>query len=46
MKIAITSASGKLGAAIVQALVKVIGQDQVVAIARTPEHAQHLGVRS
>ncbi|EPR68558.1 SDR family oxidoreductase [Cyclobacterium qasimii] len=44
MKIAVTSASGKLGASIVKQLVREIGKDQVIGIARTPEKAEHLGV--
>lgn len=44
MKIAVTSASGKLGAAIAKQLIKEIGKDNVVGIARTPEKAKHLGV--
>ncbi|WP_339750525.1 SDR family oxidoreductase [Algoriphagus aquimarinus] len=44
MKIAVTSASGQLGAAIVKALIQEIGKDKVIAIARTPEKAIHLGV--
>ena len=44
MKIAVTSASGKLGAAIVKALIKEIGKENVVAIARTTSKAEHLGV--
>jgi len=44
MKIAVTSASGQLGSAIVKQLVKEIGKDQVVGIARTPEKAKHLDV--
>ncbi|SFB32768.1 SDR family oxidoreductase [Algoriphagus aquimarinus] len=44
MKIAVTSASGQLGAAIVKALIQEIGEDKVIAIARTPEKAKHLGV--
>ncbi|MEP2609435.1 MAG: SDR family oxidoreductase, partial [Cyclobacteriaceae bacterium] len=44
MKIAVTSASGHLGTAIVNQLIKEIGASNVVAIARTPEKAQHLGV--
>ncbi|WP_339922211.1 SDR family oxidoreductase [uncultured Cyclobacterium sp.] len=44
MKIAVTSASGKLGASIVKQLVKEIGIEQVIGIARTPERAKHLGV--
>ena len=44
MKIAVTSASGQLGAAIVKTLITEIGKDNVIAIARTPEKAKHLGV--
>ena len=44
MKIAVTSASGKLGASIVKHLVNLIGKDNVIGIARTPEKAAHLGV--
>lgn len=44
MKIAVTSASGKLGASIVKHLVKLIGSENVIAIARTTEKAKHLNV--
>ncbi|WP_203458828.1 SDR family oxidoreductase [Lacinutrix sp. WUR7] len=44
MKIAVTSASGKLGASIVKHLVHLIGKENVIGIARTPEKAVHLGV--
>ncbi|MEQ9438657.1 MAG: SDR family oxidoreductase [Cyclobacteriaceae bacterium] len=44
MKIAVTSASGQLGTAIIRSLIDVIGKDNVVAIARTPKHAESLGV--
>lgn len=44
MKIAITSASGQLGGAIVKQLIQEVGADQIIGIARTPERAQHLGV--
>ena len=44
MKIAVTAASGKLGSAIVEALVQLVGRAQVVALARTPAKAGHLGV--
>lgn len=44
MKIAVTSASGKLGSAIVKQLIADIGKDNVIGIARTPKNAQHLGV--
>ncbi len=44
MKIAVTSASGQLGSAIVEQLIKDIGQENVVGIARTPTKASQLGV--
>lgn len=44
MKIAVTSASGQLGSTIVKQLIKIIGKDHVIGIARTPEKAKHLGV--
>ncbi|WP_417860530.1 SDR family oxidoreductase [Winogradskyella sediminis] len=44
MNIAVTSASGHLGAAIVKALLKDTKAENIVAIARTPEKAKHLGV--
>ena len=44
MKIAVTSASGKLGVSIVKHLINIIGKDNVIGIARTPERAKHLGV--
>lgn len=44
MKIAVTSASGQLGTAIVKQLVKEIGASNLVAITRTPDKATHLGV--
>ncbi|WP_020533187.1 NAD(P)H-binding protein [Flexithrix dorotheae] len=44
MKIAVTSASGQLGSAIVKALIPEIGKENVIAIARTPEKARHLDV--
>ncbi|WP_341225332.1 SDR family oxidoreductase [uncultured Arcticibacterium sp.] len=44
MKIAVTSASGQLGAAIVKALIKEIGKENVIAIARTTSKAEHLDV--
>lgn len=43
-KIAITAASGKLGGEIVQATGLVIGQENVVGLARIPARAAHLGV--
>ncbi len=44
MKIAVTSASGKLGARIVKQLVTDLSAEQVVAIARNTEKARSLGV--
>ncbi|WP_179335485.1 SDR family oxidoreductase [Winogradskyella costae] len=44
MKIAVTSASGHLGSAIVKALLKATKKENVIAIARTTEKAEHLGV--
>ena len=44
MKIAVTSASGKLGASIIKHLIKKIGSENIIGIARTPEKAKHLGV--
>ncbi|WP_299799568.1 SDR family oxidoreductase [uncultured Maribacter sp.] len=44
MKIAVTSASGKLGASIVKHLLSLIGKDNVIGIARTVEKATYLGV--
>jgi NAD(P)H dehydrogenase (quinone) len=44
MKIAVTSASGQLGAAVVRQLIKEVGKDQIIGIARTPEKAKSLGV--
>ena len=44
MKIAVTSASGKLGAEIVKNLIKEIGKENVIGIARTPDRAMHLGI--
>lgn len=44
MKIAVTAASGKLGSAIVEALKTTRGAENVIALARTPAHAEGLGV--
>ncbi|WP_295893497.1 SDR family oxidoreductase [uncultured Vibrio sp.] len=44
MKIAITAASGQLGAAIVKATVNLTSASDVVALTRTPDKARHLGV--
>ena len=44
MKIAVTSASGQLGSAIVKELINEIGKEKVIGVARTPEKAEHLGI--
>jgi NAD(P)H dehydrogenase (quinone) len=44
MKVAVTSASGQLGTTIINELIKSIGKENVIGIARTPENAKHLGV--
>ncbi|SOE19704.1 NAD(P)H dehydrogenase (quinone) [Spirosomataceae bacterium TFI 002] len=44
MKIAVTSANGKLGTSIVNHLIKLVGKENVIGIARTPEKAKHLGI--
>ncbi|NND09068.1 MAG: NAD(P)H-binding protein [Saprospiraceae bacterium] len=44
MKVAVTSASGQLGSAVVKQLIKDVGKDNLVGIARTPEKASHLDV--
>ncbi|MEL0624347.1 SDR family oxidoreductase [Marinomonas arenicola] len=44
MRIAVTAASGQLGAAIVNALLSLTSKENIIALARTPEKAQHLGV--
>ena len=44
MRIAVTAASGNLGAEIVRATESLVGKANVIAIARTPPKAEHLGV--
>ena len=44
MKIAVTSANGKLGSTIVENLIEQVGKEHVVGIARSPEKAKHLGI--
>lgn len=44
MKVAVTSASGQLGSAIINQLKSLIGYENIIGIARTPEKAQHLEV--
>ena len=43
-KIAVTSASGKLGAEVIRATIAIVGNDQLVGLARTPSKAASLGV--
>lgn len=45
MKIAVTAASGQLGAAIVKATAEVVSSENVVALARTPSKAEHLALK-
>ncbi|MDV7143611.1 SDR family oxidoreductase [Tropicimonas sp. TH_r6] len=44
MTIAVTAASGQLGAAIARALVEMGGSEPIIGLARTPENARDLGV--
>ncbi|WP_343329966.1 SDR family oxidoreductase [Polaribacter staleyi] len=44
MKIAVTSVSGQLGMSIAKHLIKEIGKENVIGIARTPEKVAHLGI--
>ncbi len=44
MKIAVTSASGKLGQAIVNQLLTKVAKEDLIGIARTPKNAAHLGI--
>lgn len=44
MKIAVTAANGKLGTTIIKNLIKLIGSENVIGLARTPEKAKHLGI--
>lgn len=44
MKIAVTAASGKLGGEITKIAAQLLGKNNVIALARTPEKAKHLGV--
>ncbi len=43
-KIAVTAANGLLGSEIINALIKINGNQQVIGLARTPAKAEHLGV--
>ena len=44
LKIAVTAASGNLGAEIIKACIALIGKENVVGLARTPSKAEHLGI--
>ena len=44
MKVAITAASGQLGAQIVKAALDLVPSANVVGLARTPDKAKHLGI--
>lgn len=44
MKIAVTSANGQLGSTIIKQLIKEVGKENIIGIARTPEKAKHLGL--
>ncbi len=44
LKIAVTAASGNLGAEIIKAGIGLIGKENVIGLARTPSKAAHLGV--
>lgn len=43
-KVAVTAASGNLGAEIVKSAIDLVGRDRVVGLARTPSKARSLGV--
>jgi NAD(P)H dehydrogenase (quinone) len=45
MNIAVTAASGQLGASIIKQLIQESDENHIVGIARTPSKAEHLGVR-
>lgn len=44
MKIAVTAVSGHLGRAIAETLMETHGGDNIVGLARTPDHARDLGI--
>lgn len=44
MKVAVTAASGHLGASIVKQLIRKIGSGNIVGTARKPSKAEHLGI--
>lgn len=45
LKIAVTSASGGLGSAIIRRFIQESGKENVIGIARTPEKAAHHGIK-
>ena len=44
MTISVTAASGKLGSEIIRKLARVKGAEPVIALARTPDHVEDLGI--
>ena len=44
IKIAVTAASGNLGAEIIKACIGLIGEENVIGLARTPSESAHLGI--
>lgn len=46
MKIAVTAATGQLGAAIVNALKKEVDSQNIIGLVRTPKKAGHLGIEA
>lgn len=44
MKIAVTAANGKLGTSVVNELTRLVGNENVIGIVRSPEKASHLGI--
>lgn len=44
LKIAVTSASGGLGSAIIRRIIQESGKENIIGIARTPEKASHHGI--
>lgn len=44
MKVAVTTASGKLGKAVIESAVALLSKDNVIGLARTPAKAKDLGV--
>lgn len=44
MQIAVTAASGNLGSAIIRTTIELLGKENIIGLARTPEKAKDLGV--